>query len=210
MIDLSIVTFPEFQHYVFLHNEKYHPSTPYTGSAGGILGHCIRLFQESGELLRLFPRSRVFEGLDFVSGGQGFFSTPADPAAGWDIREEFYLSMVALFRDLFSIDSMEHLGFMWFERMMVWSRDEEGRTTIGEPRLRAAMLSTMQGVLDLDSTRCQRAALHGLNHIHHEEPAAAERIIDCFLAKNPGLDEGIYRYARGCRTGAIRNPGASG
>jgi hypothetical protein len=204
MINLANLTPAEFRRYVFFENEKYHPENVYTGHSEGILRRCIQLFHESGELPRLVPRDRLLEGLDFMSGGQGFFSGPADPAASWDAREGFYLAMVSLFRDLFSVDPMHPLAFMWFERMLVWSRDAEGRATLEDPGLRNAMLVTLRGVLALPSKCCREAALHGLNHIHYEEPRAAEQIIDGFLREHADIDDELRRYAKNCRTGRDR------
>jgi hypothetical protein len=99
---------------------------------------------------------------------------------------------------------MDHLAFMWFERMMVWSRDAEGRVTIDDPRLRRAMVSTMQDILEIESVGCRMAALHGLNHLHHEEPSVVGRVVDEFLLQHPNLDENLLRYAAGCREGSER------
>jgi hypothetical protein len=204
MIGLASSTFADFRHYVFFVDDKSHPSNWYSGSSEGILRHSVRLFNESGELLGSVQRERLARGLDFISGADGFFSTPADPAAGWEAREGFYLSMVSLFRDVFSIDSMPPLAFMWFERMMVWSRDANGRTTLSEPRLRKAMLAAMREILSLKSRSCREAALHGLNHIHYEEPDAAAGIIDEFLIRDVDIDARLHQYARGCRDGRDR------
>ncbi len=203
MINLDLLSNEEFQNYVFLQNCEFHLDEVnwYKGSAFGILGRCIYLFENAACLSDKFSRQEILEGFDFISGSRGFFYYPADPSVEWSLREGFYLAMIPLFRDVFANDALDSVSFNWFERILVWSVDREGRVTAKEPRLRKAMLETERGVLALESRNCREAALHGLNHLHHEEPSACEQVIDEFLLAHPTVEPDIAQYARQCRAG---------
>lgn len=197
MIDLGNSKFARFRHYVFFENEEYHPDAKnyWQGRSDGILRNCIRLFEGGGKLLNAIPRPQLYEGFDFISGGCGFFRVPADPMASWVLREGFYLSMVSLFRDLFAIDPLGTVAFAWFERTTVWCVDGKGRAAVDDPGIRQAMLLSLGRILELPSSVCQRAALHGLNHIHHWEPEAAEEVIDQFLDRGGPVDAAVHEDA---------------
>jgi len=66
--------------------------------------------------------------------------------------------------------------------------------------LRPVLLEALEHVLALDHEECQRAALHGLNHLH-PFPGVQEAIDD-FLERSAGrLSQDLYDYARWAREG---------
>jgi len=204
MIDLSMLSYDEFVKYVFLHNNLYHKSevNDWKGDAQVILIYCIRLFKDGKELWRRFEKERLHEGFDFISGSCGFFFLPADPSASLDTGKQFYESMAALFADVFAIDPLQNVSFMWFERTTVWSLNRKsGKSTIDDPVLRQAMLAALRDILRLPSKTCQMAALHGLNELHHPEPRANIETINEFLDAKLAIDCEVEEYARVCRGG---------
>jgi hypothetical protein len=58
-------------------------------------------------------------------------------------------------------------------------------------RLKQANFETMIRVLQLESLRCQKAAIHGLGHSSHPDK---EKALRQYLADNPNLPEWLRLY----------------
>jgi hypothetical protein len=66
-----------------------------------------------------------------------------------------------------------------------------------------AILSVMEGMLDLPSPACRESALHGLGHWHTRHSDQVGAIIDGFLSQHTGLRPELAAYARAARTGCV-------
>jgi len=54
------------------------------------------------------------------------------------------------------------------------------------------MFETLSNILALDSEFCQRAALHGLGHLHHP---GTEQLVQQYLEQHSALDGELREYA---------------
>ena len=54
------------------------------------------------------------------------------------------------------------------------------------------IFETLARILALDSSNCQRAALHGLGHLHHPDTS---KLINEYLQKNPSISAELREYA---------------
>ena len=120
---------------------------------------------------------------------------------------EHRLRLVASFYDLYN-RFFQRLSF-WYATNMWWdavaSAYECGTAVRGrseeETRLQDAMFDALVRTLAINSSECQRAALHGLGHLHH--PAVDNAIAD-YLARNSTLDPELREYATHAALGLIQ------
>jgi len=107
-------------------------------------------------------------------------------------KEECVRSMFDLFQHLFAADPLETSANMWWDHFCydweVGQRENSGEDLM----LQNVMFQTLAKILDLDSEPCQRAALHGLGHLHHPD---TEELIQQFLEHHPGLSDKQRAYA---------------
>ena len=54
------------------------------------------------------------------------------------------------------------------------------------------MFETISAILFLDSPHCQKAALHGLGHLHHPD---TQPLVQRYLEAHPSLAEADREYA---------------
>lgn len=158
------------------------------------------LATEPDFLISQFGTAQLEQGFWFVFGPAGapyFTSLLWRAGVPWSIREACILSMVTLFERLFSREPLPTASFMWWD-LVVESDVYADGDVVEYERGRAAILKALQLILDLESPDCQRAALHGLNHLHDQE---GTRTIQRFLESHPNLDGDLRAYAETCLLG---------
>ena len=102
--------------------------------------------------------------------------------------------MFYLFERLFSKDSLDSSVEMWWDSLAYdWHCDIRSRTNGGEDAsMQNVMFETLSRILELDSLACQRAALHGLGHLHHPD---TEPLIRRYIDRNKDIDAALREYA---------------
>ncbi len=84
---------------------------------------------------------------------------------------------------------------MWWDPLTYdWHCGDRSRENGGEDLwMQNAMFETLAQILALPSVECQRAALHGLGHLHHPH---TEALVGRHLALDELIDPAIRSYAQ--------------
>lgn len=164
----------------------------------------MELFKESLELLERYSRDQLEQGCwAMMSGGlkgsvhQLIWGSELDTR----IKERLIESIFDLYANLFSSDPLDTTCDMWWDSLAydfnpMNRADPEG---IDEHRrVRDTMFHTLTRILQLESPACQRAALHGLNHVLHPN---TETVVSEYLAEHPELTKEVREYALTCSRG---------
>jgi hypothetical protein len=103
--------------------------------------------------------------------------------------------MFYLFRDLFAKGPLDTSVGMWWDSLCYdWHCGNRKRERGGEDsELQDVFFETLSRVLAIDSLACQRAALHGLGHLHHPQ---TNELIEGFIGEHPDLTQSQLDYAR--------------
>jgi hypothetical protein len=92
--------------------------------------------------------------------------------------------MADLFRILFATEPLDTSVQMWWDILCYdWhcgNRKRERERGGEDERMQDVIFQTLTAILALDSGICQRAALHGLGHLHHPE---TENLIQRYIAE---------------------------
>lgn len=90
--------------------------------------------------------------------------------------------------------------YMWFDVMpSVALADDPDQDS-----LHAAMLATMEQIVELDHLACREAALHGLDHWRAGYPRQVAAIVDRYLDRARGRRSELATYARAARCGCVQ------
>jgi len=118
-------------------------------------------------------------------------------------REALIRAMGSLYRELFDHDPLFGTPFMWWDVMTYDFECGNHRREESEEarRLQDCMFNTLLDILALENSASQRAALHGLGHLHH--PSTNEAIAK-YLAEHPALPPELAAYARQSAAGLIQ------
>jgi hypothetical protein len=151
--------------------------------------HATRLFSEPA-ILRRFTNEQIDQGFWFMALDYtplaNFF---AEPLRNTDVVLELRLNCVRAMFDLYdkllSLMKSGTAAEMWWDLLQ----------GVDEP-LRIEMVTTLARMLD--ARLCEKAALHGLNHLAW--PREREPLIDRFLQREH--DPSLTAYALRCRSGA--------
>jgi len=102
--------------------------------------------------------------------------------------------MLDLFRDFFTKEPLDTAGNMWWDSLCFdWHCGNRKREWGGEDLLlQDVIFRTLTSILDLDSEFCQKAALHGLGHLHHPDTPG---LIQQFIERNPSMPYELKAYA---------------
>jgi hypothetical protein len=102
--------------------------------------------------------------------------------------------MTDLYKNLFAAEPLDSSVQMWWDSMCYdWQCGNRDRQLGGEDlSMQDVTFETLGEILGLDSEICQKAALHGLGHLHH--PATGS-LIDSYLKRNPSLSKELKDYA---------------
>jgi hypothetical protein len=134
--------------------------------------------------------------------GQFFADHLWDSSVPIDLRRAAIGAMFDLYAKLFAPHPTEAATDMWWDLLAsnVIEADGESIAPRRDPdqeQVRLAMVATLARILQLEQRHCQKAALHGLNHIGTAEERTA--LIDPLLQL--ALDEELLAYASACRAG---------
>ena len=193
---------------------------PWKASAD-LLAVISRLFEEPAGVLRHYSDQQLNQGFWFLCGAESdAMRGLADEAIAWEARARCIRSFGTLFRELFQARCSAHLShlmraappedsglsplnsacYMWWDFDCWRARPGDG----AHQKVDAAYLEVMGQALALSHDACRESALHGLGHWHRAYPVDTERIVDDFLASNPGIREELRRYALAARSGCIQ------
>jgi hypothetical protein len=155
------------------------------------------LFEDFGRLAAQFSCEQVEQGLWFVLG-QPFWLHDAllERTLPLESRERCVRAMVHPFRDYYLPREASFLGnvfFMWWD--LALSRIADQPSEIDE-----IAVDVIGQVLQLPAKGCQFAALHGLNHLHPNDPAA--ELVRRYLAEHRGsLTADEIAWVEACASG---------
>lgn len=162
-----------------------------------ICSYYVKLFRQPEFLIRRFSKAQLDEGFWAIQGPN---LDCAVERVLWDtdlpfaVREECVRSMVDLFRLLFATEPLDSSVQMWWDSLCYdWHCGNRNRDSGGEDlKMQDVMFETLAAILSLDSPICQRAALHGLGHLHHP---GTQKLIQQYLREHPSLGEEQREYA---------------
>ena len=109
-------------------------------------------------------------------------------------RAECVRAMFDLFSRFFATEPLEGSCFMWWDGICYdWHCENRVRERGGEDsEMQDVMFETISAILFLDSPHCQKAALHGLGHLHHPD---TQPLVQRYLEAHPSLAEADREYA---------------
>lgn len=167
--------------------------------AESIGAHYLRLFRHQEFLLAQFTKVQIDEGFWAIQSPNLDCSVARiidDADLPLSLREECIRSMTDLFKRLFATESFDTSVWMWWDSLCYdWHCGNRNRERGGEDlELQDIFFQTLTDVLSIDSQICQKAALHGLGHLHHPE---TPMLIKRYIESNPSLTEAEKEYASG-------------
>jgi len=184
-----------------------------TGPADATVDYLTRLMQNSGQLLKGYPKAWIDQGFWYLLAGSNYPQAIIDEAIPLESRLQLVRAMGDLFADVFAVRCSHHLShldhagqepvplncacYMWWDVLPIHGMPPR-------PEIDEACLEVMTQTLSLPHCACQESALHGLSHWHLQYSEETERIIDGFLSRNPDLSPELHRYALSARKGAVQ------
>jgi hypothetical protein len=203
--DLTTVSFEEFVLFLFNHHipadsQKQNPrywNVEVEFDAPRICSYYVQLFRQPEFLPKRFTKPQLEEGFWAIQGPNLSCSVQRiieDSDIPLSRREECIHSMFDLYRRLFATEPLDTSVQMWWDSLCYnWHCGNRKRERGGEDlELQEVFFKTLGRVLAIDSQICQRAALHGLGHLHH--PQTAE-LIERYLREHPSLSKERKEYA---------------
>jgi hypothetical protein len=179
-IDISRYSFDEFVTFLFDRDWPpttvakfdpwyYHTEVVYPPDL--ICGYYVRLFQQPQFLLERFSKLQLEEGFWAIQvdnldcSASQIIWRPNLPFAA---REECVRTMADLFRNFFATEALDSSVQMWWDSLCYdWHCGNRKRERGGEDeQMQDVIFQTLTAILALDSSICQKAALHGLGHLH--------------------------------------------
>ncbi|MFY9659646.1 MAG: hypothetical protein WAJ97_03430 [Terriglobales bacterium] len=204
-VDISQYSFDEFITFLFDRDwppetEKFDPwywHTDVIYAPDLICGYYVRLFQESQFLQERFSKLQIEEGFWAIQVPNldcSAFRIMWEPDLPFAVREECVRTMADLFKNLFAAEPLDTSVQMWWDSLCYdWHCGNRARERGGEDeRMQDVIFQTLTAILALDSDICQKAALHGLGHLHHPE---TENLITSYIAQHPDLSKEQHEYA---------------
>jgi len=163
-----------------------------------VVGLYTDLFTEPTPWLSPFAKAQLEQGFWMILGGNlecGVMPLIGEESVAYEIRERCVRSMFFLFERYFSAESLESFPFMWWDPLAFdWDCGNRCRENGGEDLwMHNAMFETLDQILTLPSIECQRAALHGLGHLHHPD---TEALVLRYLARNESINPAVRAYAK--------------
>jgi hypothetical protein len=134
----------------------------------------VALFRNFAEVARRYSHDQIDQGLWLMLGGRLF-------------QPEFDDAMFTPFHDYYAQHGDQYDGsafFMWWDQIRAGER----------------ALPVLEKILALPSAACQRAALHGLNHMR-PDPRASEVVTRYIEENHERLTPEELEYAEECRDG---------
>jgi hypothetical protein len=204
-VDLTNSTFDDFVAFLFdrdvsLESEGrdywyWHVEVEFNAKTIG--AYYVRLFTQPEFLLIRFTKLQLEEGFWAIQGPNldcSVFRIIDDSDLPLSVREECIRSMADLFKRLFATEPFDSSVQMWWDSLCYdWHCGNRNRERGGEDlELQDVFFQTLAQVLAIDSWICQRAALHGLGHLHHPQ---TKELIERFIHQHPSLMEERNAYA---------------
>ncbi len=203
--DISRYSFEEFVAFLFDQDlpskgEKRNPwywQIEVTFEPALVCAYYVRLFRQPTFLLKRFSREQLESGFWAIQGSNfacSVFCVIWIDALPLSVRQECVRSMFDLFRGLFAIEPLDTAAQMWWDSFCFeWHCGNRDRRRGGEDlSMQDTMFETLTSILNLSSPFCQRAALHGLGHLHHPD---TEHLVRQYLKENPSLTNEQREYA---------------
>jgi hypothetical protein len=205
-VDISRYSFDEFVSFLFDRDWPpttivkfdpwyWHTEVAYTPDL--ICSYYMRLFQQPQFLLERFSKLQLEEGFWAIQVDNLDCSASRiiwHPELSFAVREECVRAMADLFRNLFATEPLDSSVQMWWDSLCYdWHCGNKKRERGGEDeRMQDVIFQTVTTILSIDSDICQKAALHGLGHLHHPQ---TETLIARYIAEHPTLTEEQVEYA---------------
>jgi hypothetical protein len=203
-IDISHYSFDEFISFLFdrdvppktAKRDHWYWQTGVTYTPDLICSYYLRLFRQPHFLLERFSKPQLEQALwaiQVINLDCSAFQIIWHPDLPFATREECVRAMADLFKNFFTAEPLDS-GYMWWDSLCYdWHCGNRAREWGGEDELmQDVMFQTITAILALDSDLCQRAALHGLGHLHHPE---TENLIQRYIAEHPTLTKEQLEYA---------------
>ena len=203
--DITHSSFEEFVAFLFARTvpaegEKRNPwywNVDVTFDPERVCRYYVRLFREPTSLLERFSKAQLEQGFWAIQSCNLSCSVSQviwDTNLPFAVREECVRSMFDLFRSLFAAESLETSVQMWWDSLCYdWHCGNRRRERGGEDAaMQEVMFQTLSSLLALDSAICQRAALHGLGHLHHP---GTEELVQQYLSQRASLSKEWVGYA---------------
>jgi hypothetical protein len=220
---LTELSYEDWLEHVFSHEIRKYQAAWYfdldapwwDGPPAVTVAYLTRLFEDPDPALAYFADSQIAQGLHYLidSGAGGYVVALSQSAVALQERLRCLESIGTLFAHLFAPRCTPHLShldepgasplnvtcYMWWDIFPVGgpAGDPDGGA------MDQAILSVMEGMLDLPSPACQESALHGLGHWQTRHSDQVGAIVDRFLSQHTGLRPELAAYARGARTGCV-------
>jgi hypothetical protein len=157
----------------------------------------VQLFRQPEFLLTRFTKLQLEEGFWAIQVPNLECSVSRiidDSDLPISTREECIRSMADLFKHLFAAEPFDTAVQMWWDSLCYdWHCGNRNRERGGEDlELQDIFFQTLADVLSIDSWTCQKAALHGMGHLHHPQ---TKDLIERFIEDNPSLTQEQKAYA---------------
>ena len=144
-----------------------------------------------------FTDHQINQGLYYIAFGSDLPDHLADASIPLSLRKACIQSMESLYQNIFEKRDIQDAAYMWWDWFegvpRNWTKDpltKEGK------ELQKTMFNALSKTLQLKSERCQKGALHGLNHLKHPKTKA---IIQSYLRRNKKLSPWLREYAKKCQ-----------
>lgn len=157
----------------------------------------VQLFDQPEFLLTRFTKAQLeeaFWGIQVPNLDCSVYRIIENSELPLSVREECIRSMVNLFERLFVTEPLDSSVQMWWDSLCYdWHCGNRNRDRGGEDlELQDIFFRTLTRVLAIDSWICQKAALHGLGHLHHPQ---TNELIEGFIGQYPFLNQEQKAYA---------------
>jgi hypothetical protein len=162
-----------------------------------IAGYYVQLFRQPEFLLECFTKVQLQEGFWAIQGRNLDCSVSRiidNADLPLSLREECICSMADLFERLFAKEPLDTSVQMWWDALCYdWHCGNRNRERGGDDlELQDMFFKTLVDVLAIDSWICQKAALHGLGHLHHPQ---TNELIDRFIDEHFSITQEQKEYA---------------
>jgi hypothetical protein len=206
--NLDTLTFENWINFAFNHPAKATPkevpwhhlvewSFKYNNSLHQ-LKNCVRLFENTSLIENFYSWVQIDEGLWFLLWNVAEHLVE-DEDLPLNDRKELIESMVLLYKNLFINQPFTTSPFMWWDSIC-YSYFIESNVSKDEQDIREIIFPALKTILEIDSIKCQVAALHGMGHLRHKD---TKSVIREYLIEHPSLTKEVIGYAEGCINGTM-------
>ena len=218
---LTDLTFEEWLRHIFDH-EVSEPrwylvdlnAESWDGPTAVTVEYMTRLMQKPLAALVPYSDAQINQGLWYMVdiNCSGCMVALKDDTVSLVKRIACVEAIFTLFRQLFAArcspvhenpnvpeNPLNRVCYMWWDLMPLTPAPHKGKIT----RLDSAVFEVLRKSLDLASSACQEAALHGLGPWARDYPNEVKIIIDSFLKKHKNLSPQLRQYALAAQSGSI-------